>query len=138
MGEGEEKLVKSARPMNEIKGRIQSVTVERSASEVGRIFVEFIQQRLHKGDNETIELNRPIAPPPPMTLTWRERGRGKGLHSLPVFLDDEENWPNAFLPPVPLRRPSCRQISKQPSSDGRRRAVVGVASNYLSLSSVKE
>ena len=42
MGEGEEKLVKSARPMNEIKGRIQSVTVERSASEVGRIFVEFI------------------------------------------------------------------------------------------------
>ena len=74
---GEEKLVKSdhrsiRRSMNEIKGRIQSETVERSVGEEGRIFVEFILPRLDKGDNETTELNRPIAP-----VTWRERGKGE-------------------------------------------------------------
>ena len=52
MGEGEEKLVKSARPMNEIKGRIQSVTVERSARE--DIYLWNLScGSTDKGDNET-------------------------------------------------------------------------------------
>ena len=115
--------------MNEIKGRIQSVTVERSARE--DIYLWNLScGSTDKGDNETTELNRPIAPP----VTWRrERGKGEFAARSAPFLTTRISQTRFFLQfrsaaLFPPKSPGDRQASKVTIV-----SVGGVASNYLSL-----